>query len=174
MKIAVSFASALVALLALSLAPLASPTSTSTTSTPVSSTTPKPGNTTKVDPPGRGERNGTVVVNGNYQGDYPQHAGSAGSARLRNVQGSPTNTAVTTDNGFRGEISNLEAGDTVSMSVNNHGTISGNGGTITLSGRSTVTVTNTAAVGSGSNMTVNMPGGSITIPPGVTIPVVTN
>lgn len=171
MKASFHFGAALLALLALTILPLAASAQATTGATPTG-TTPKPSNTVKVDPPGQGSQNGITATNGNYQNDWPALAGSTGSIRLRKINGNLTHSNVTTDNGTRCDIDGVQQGDTVTMGVNNQGTIRGDGGEVTLAGGSTVSITNTGL--SGVNMTVNIPGGSFQIPPGVTIPVTTN
>lgn len=172
MKASFHIAAALLALVALAVLPLAASAAQAGSTPAPTGTTPKPSNTVKVDPPGQGSQNGITATNGNYQGDWPQLAGSTGTIRLRKIQGDLTHTAVTTDNGTKSDIDGVQQGDTVSIGVNNQGTVRGDGGEVTIAGGSTISVTNTGA--SGLNMTVNIPGGSFQIPPGVTIPVTTN
>lgn len=107
---------------------------------------------------------GVKVTNGNYAGDYPQYAGSTGKAKIKVVDG---HTEVKTENGFKGQIDDLSAGENAIISAsNNPVTVNGNGGSVSVGSGAVVTVNNTGGQGS-TNITCTLPGGgSVSIPPG--------
>lgn len=90
---------------------------------------------------------------------------SNGDAWVDPAQGGATgSTTVDTRTGFDGEIEDIDSNDTVNMGSSATGEVKGDGGTINLSGGSSVRVTNTAPAG-GGDITVNLPSGG----PGQTV-----
>lgn len=78
-------------------------------------------------------------------------------------------TTVKTKTRFKGEITGLDSNDEVELSASNTATVKGEGGTVTLSGSSHVTVENTGEAG-GASITVNLPsGGNAIIGPGSSV-----
>lgn len=108
--------------------------SSTTSSQSSTSGSTKPAATPKTAPPvtvSPGEQktaHGVKVTNGNYGGDFPQYANSTGKAKIKVVDG---NTEVKTENGFKGQIDDLSAGETVVVAAsNNPVTVNGNGGSV--------------------------------------------
>jgi len=93
---------------------------------------------------------------------------SSGDATVDPEVGSGiSETTVTTQSGFEGTITGIDANDTVNLGPSNNGSVSGAGGTVNTGSSSTLTISNGTG---GGNMTVNLVGGSeITIPPGNSI-----
>ena len=78
-------------------------------------------------------------------------------------------TRVNTQTSFEGSVDGIDSNDTVNFGSGNTASVTGNGGTVNVSGGSTITATNGTA---GGNMTINLPSGSsITVPPGSNVTV---
>jgi hypothetical protein len=94
---------------------------------------------------------------------------SSGNAYIDPAEGSTSSdTTVTTQSGFEGEITGLDGTDSANLGSNNTATVTGTGGDVSLGGGSTVTVNNSGGTGS-SDITVTLPSGTeVTVPPGST------
>ena len=77
-------------------------------------------------------------------------------------------TTVNTPTGADSDISGIDGNDTVTLGSSNTGNISGTGGTVNVSGGSTVTVTCDPGTGS-TPITVNVSGTTITVNPGSSV-----
>lgn len=131
-----------------------------TTSSADEQVTVKPG-----DQPVTNEDGVTVTNNGT----------SNGNATMTPKKGTKdSKTTVDTKSGFEGAIDGLDDNDVVSLGSSNGATISGKGGTVNMKGNSTATVTNNASGPNAKSIKVNTPsGGSISVLPGMTVPITT-
>lgn len=161
----VSFGAALLALLVLTM-PAQSTPFAPTGATPSAGTTPPASSTTTVSPGEEKSAHGHTVTNGQQpNGSGSQYAGSTAKAKIRRTDGC---THTTCGGGFRGKVSGLSAGGTVTTGTNSNPVhVEGNGGHVNIGSGSTVTMTNASG---GTNMTFTLPGGSQgSIPPGNTV-----
>jgi len=78
-------------------------------------------------------------------------------------------TTVEAKNDAEGTVEGIDSNDTVNCANGSNVTISGTGGTVNANSGSSGTVQNTNAPG-GADITINIGGGSIQVPPGSTIP----
>lgn len=160
-SLATSLALVFVALFAV--APLAF--STGPTPSPQTGNAP-PSSTTTVSPGQTGTAHGHTVVNGQQaDGSGAEYAGSSGKAKIRK---DADGTHTTCAGGFRGSISGLSAGGTVTTGTNSNPIrVSGSGGHVNIGSGAVVTMTNTSTT---QNLTFSLPGGSQgTLPPGMTV-----
>ena len=98
-------------------------------------------------------------------------AGKDGDITI-NPQSGSASSATTVDfkNDAQGSVTGMDGNDTVNTANGSNATISGTGGTVNAGSGSNVSVTNTnPAGGGGASITVNIGGGSVTVPPGGTI-----
>lgn len=134
---------------------------------------------------------GTVAGNGNTNGGAKkvrpcenksngdvtvtvQCGSNVGSASMTPGSGANdlTSTAVNTQNGWKGTISGMEAGDSANVSNGGFGSVTGTGGSVSMGTNCNLVVNNNATTG-GNVMTVTMPGGAtISIPPGSSVQIV--
>jgi len=97
-------------------------------------------------------------------------AGGSGDITIDPKTGSASSaTTVEFKNDATGSVTGLDGNDTVNTANGSNATISGTGGTVNAGSGSTGSVSNTGAAG-GASITVNIGGGSFSVPPGATIP----
>ena len=104
-------------------------------------------------PPGKSHTNTDGVTISNAEG-------SNGTGYINPKVGlENAETTVRTGTGFEGKVTGVDSNDEVDLGSSNDATVEGTGGTVVLSGGSTVTVKNTGPAG-GGDMTVQLPSGS--------------
>lgn len=131
-----------------------------------------PAEATQVEYPGAGKvRPGNCGTNGDDV-TVCNDEGSGGNASLdpREDQGQEGDeTTVRTDTGFDGDIEGMDSNDTAYLGSSNSASVSGTGGVVSVSGGSSVTVTNTGTQ-PGNQTTVILPSGNtVTVPGGSTV-----
>tara|TARA_R110002096_G_C14661938_1_gene728385 strand:- start:4101 stop:4619 length:519 start_codon:yes stop_codon:yes gene_type:complete len=93
-----------------------------------------------------------------------------------------SDTKVKTGTGFEGQVDGIDDGDEVDLGSSSEAEVSGTGGEVSVSGGSTVKVTNTneppvtggGTAGAGDSITVILPSGNtLTVPPGSSVTITT-
>ena len=97
----------------------------------------------------------------------PNSTGNAYVDPETGSSGSQTN--VTTQSGFDGDITGTDSNDTVNLGSSNNCTVSGNGGTVSVGGGSSVTVVNTGGTGSTDMSVILSSGTTITVGAGSSV-----
>jgi len=106
---------------------------------------------------------------------------SSGNAEIDPKKGTGnSSTEVDTKTGFEGKIAGIDSNDEVDLASSNDVEVEGTGGTVTVSGGSTVKITNTnpappqGGTSAGASITVTLPSGnSLTVPAGSTVTITT-
>ena len=114
--------------------------------------------------PGNSDCNGDICVDND--------ANSNGDAKITPKvapNGDATKSTVTTESGFKGDVTSVESGDTVNLGNNNVSSVSCSGGTVNVGNGSTTTITNAGGSNTNSVNVVFTSGASATIGPGSTI-----
>jgi hypothetical protein len=101
--------------------------------------------------------------NGDVKAENEDESGGTATITPGKGASDETDSSVSTTSQFKGTISGIESGDTVKLGHSANATVTGEGGTVDIRASSSVTVINT---GSGSAITVTLPGGTTATVPG--------